>query len=57
MAKQNSKKELIAVYSITNKDVSLYNEAGLCICTIPCANINAIMQEYSIKDSNLHVTL
>ncbi len=49
--------DIIAYYSIANKDLTLYNgNTGACIAIVPCTDIYEDMRKYGIKESNLYIS-
>ena len=47
-----------AYYSITNKDLTIYNKDGICICRINAPfDMNEIAKKYNIADENIHIAL
>ncbi len=46
---------MTAFYSVSNKDITIYNNAGTCIL-ITKEPIEEVMRRYNIKDSDIHVT-
>ena len=47
---------MIAVYSITRKDVTIYTKNGLCVL-VTSESIEEVTRRYNIKDADIHITL
>ena len=47
---------MILVYSITNKDVSIYDKSGQCVL-VTSKSIEEVIKEYHIKNADIHITL
>lgn len=47
-----------AYYSITNKDLTIYNASGICITRIYAPfDMNEIAKKYNIADKDIHIAL
>lgn len=46
---------MLAFYSISNKDITIYNNIGTCML-ITRESIEEVMRKYNIKDSDIHIT-
>lgn len=47
-----------AYYSITNKDLTIYNKDWICVYRIYAPfDMNEIAQKYNIADENIHIAL
>lgn len=45
-----------AVYSIANRDLSIFDSKGNCICIAPCNNIKDAMNKYGLKDEDIMIS-
>lgn len=47
-----------AYYSITNRDLTIYDKNGICIHRIYAPfDMEKVAKEWNIKDENIHITL
>lgn len=47
-----------AYYSITNKDLTIYDKNGICITRIYAPfDMNEIAEKYNIEDKDIHIAL
>jgi hypothetical protein len=47
---------VIIVYSITNKDITVYNRNGTCLL-VTSESIDAVMKKYKFKNPEIQITL
>lgn len=44
-----------AFYSILNKDITIYNEHGVCLIIIHNFNIYDVMDRYGLSDKDIYI--